>query len=565
MDTNQVIARALAGQDIKYCFGIVGVPVIELGVAFQAEGINYYGCRNEQAASYSAQAVGYLTRRPGICLCVSGPGMIHGMAGVANAWSNGWPMILIAGASDISQDGKGGFQESNQLVLAQQYCKYSYRVTQVKQIPFVIEKAVRMSIQGRPGPVYIEFPGDILNQKIPEEDVQFLPLFQQVAKSQAPIENIQKSLQLLAEAKKPLVIIGKGAAYAQSEKEVLDFINTTQLPFLPTPMGKGVISDKHELCVGPARSTALGQADVILLIGARLNWMLHFGQAPRFQKNVKILQIDILPEEFDQNVRGTVNLLGDITSILNQFNQTLKEDTNFRNKFGKNKNQEWKNILADKIAKNKKVSQDLMNFNGTPMTYYSSLNVINQYLPDKFIYIGEGANTMDIGRTIINQIEPRTKLDAGTYGTMGIGLPFAIAAQIVHPERPVIAIMGDSAFGFSGMEIETAIRYQLPLIIFIINNNGISMGVEEMPEKKDRPLDLAPYQLGVQIRYEKLAEGLGGRGFLAKNTQELESVCKQIFSEKLQFTIVNVIIDPFGSRKPQEHNWLTKEEPKSKL
>ncbi|EDK31753.2 2-hydroxyphytanoyl-CoA lyase (macronuclear) [Tetrahymena thermophila SB210] len=560
MSGNLVVARALSRQGLEHCFGIIGVPIIELGFAIQAEGINYYGYRNEQGASYSAGAVGYLTGKPGICLCVSGPGMINAVTGLANAWANGWPMILIVGSSDLAQNAKGAFQECDQISLTKPYVKFAVKITSAKQIPQVISKAVRLSVVGRPGPVYIEIPGDVLTETIDLDSLEF-PQFNQVLPlSLAPTQLIQQAVQQIKTSKNPLVIIGKGAGYSRAENDVLQLIQSTQLPFLPTPMGKGVVSDLHPCCAAPARSFILQNADLILLIGARLNWILHFGEPPRFNKNVKIIHIEICPEEFDTNVKGSVNLFGDIGLITKQLVQELQ---------GYNCRQiqaDWWKSIKEKIDKNVLVSQKLISQNDEKqrITYYSALGIIQSMLPKDFIYVGEGANTMDIGRTVINQLQPRTKLDAGTFGTMGIGIPFCIAAKCTNPQKPVVGILGDSAFGFSAMEIETAIRYNLPFVVIILNNNGIFSGVEDLPEEINAH-NIPPNALKPNTRYEKLADAFGGVGLFVKTHNELKLALEQAFSKSDVLHIINVMIDPNGQRKEQEFSWLTRKDPLPKF
>jgi 2-hydroxyacyl-CoA lyase 1 len=300
MQGYMILAQALAEQKIKHCYGIVGVPVIELGFAIQGVGINYYGFRNEQQASYTAGYTGYLTGIPGVCLCVSGPGHTNAISGVANAWANCWPMLLISGSNDLSQTSKQAFQETDQVYLVKPYAKFSARVTDLRDIPYQVQKAVRASITGRPGPVFLDMPGDLLTATVysPIEN----PLFVPPSKYAPDPSEIQKALSLLSSFNRPLIIVGKGCAYGHAEREVRELVKITGIPFLPTPMGKGVVADSHPLNISAARSTALKEANLIILLGARLNWILHFGLPPRFSKDVKLIQADICAEEMGHNV-----------------------------------------------------------------------------------------------------------------------------------------------------------------------------------------------------------------------------------------------------------------------
>ena len=542
-----IIARSLKQQGVDYMFGVVGFPVFGIAGAAQQEGIAYYGFRNEQAASYAAGAVGYLTGRPGACLCVSGPGMVHGIAGLANAWSNAWPMILLGGANDAYQDGQGAFQEAPQVEAARPFSKYAARPDRADRLPYYIEQAVRTSIYGRPGAVYLDLPNDIISAELSEERIRFPARCPEPPKSQADPAAIERALAALRSAERPLVIVGKGAAYARAEDEVRAFVAATGLPFLPTPMGKGVVPDDHAHSVAPARSHALREADLILLIGARLNWILHFGRAPRFADDVKVVQIDIEPEEIGTNVPTEAALLGDARQVTAQLNAALEAEP-----WSYSADTPWWRALRDKVAENRAAVQQMENDDSVPMGYYRVLREIREQVPPDAIIVSEGASTMDIGRTVLPNQEPRHRLDAGSFGTMGVGLGFAIAAAVVHPEKKVVAVEGDSAFGFSGMEVEVACRYELPITFIIVNNNGIGGGPSEL--KRDR---IPPSVYTPNARYERVIEAFGGRGLFATTPEELQSALKDALADPKP-NIVNVMIDPRAQRKPQQFNWLTR-------
>ncbi|XP_056457559.1 2-hydroxyacyl-CoA lyase 1 isoform X2 [Gadus chalcogrammus] len=473
----QLIAEALKAQKVEYMFGIVGVPVIEVAMAAQAEGIRYLGMRNEQAACYAASAIGYLTGRPGACLVVSGPGLIHALGGMANANSNCWPVVVIGGSSDQNQETSGAFQEFPQVEACRLYSKFSARPSSLEAIPSIIEKAVRTSMFGRPGACYVDIPGDMVNAKVERKDVRVVSCCPPPPVSLAYPGAIIDALSVLRAAKRPLVVIGKGAAYGRAEASLRDLVEVGGLPFLPTPMGKGVLPDEHPNCVAAARSRALLHADVILLFGARLNWILHFGLPPRFNPHVKIIQVDLCAEEMGNNVRPAAALLGDVNGIVTQLlEQITKEGWKYPS------NTEWWSSLKEKMAANAKTSQALALQAVEPMNYYTLFHHMAQLLPPDCIIVSEGANTMDIGRTMLPNSLPRHRLDAGTFGTMGVGLGFAIAAAALErgqgTGQRVVCVEGDSAFGFSGMEVETMCRYKLAVVIIVVNNNGIYSGVD---------------------------------------------------------------------------------------
>lgn len=565
IDGASVLAKALKEQGVNYAFGIVGIPVIELAMAMQAEGIKFVAMRNEQAASYAASAIGYLTRRPAVCLVVSGPGLVHALAGAANAAENCWPMLLIGGSCEQQQEGMEAFQEYHQVEHARPFCKYSARPSSIQRIPVFVEIAVRMSIYGRPGVSYLDFPANMLNSSVSDNSINWKLPCPDPPLICALTEDIRKALDLLTSAEKPLVIIGKGAAYARAETEISMFLTSTGFPFLPTPMGKGVVPDNHQLCVSPARSKVLKESDVILLLGARLNWILHFGLPPRFNPNVKIIQVDICMEELGTNVQPSVALAADIKVVVNQLNTELKRQAG---NFFFDQNRNWWSDIHVAINKNKSQVKLLCTDQSLPMNYYCAFSQISGLLEGHdTIVVSEGANTMDIGRSMLQSLLPRQRLDAGSFGTMGVGPGFAIAAAMICKSDPevkhkrIICVEGDSAIGFSAMELETACRYQLPIIFVVFNNNGIYSGLDaeswnSIPEA-ELALVAPPTALAPNIRYDKVMEALGGRGYLVNTPEELHQTFKAALNDDTKSSLINILIHPLATRRPQQYSWLT--------
>ena len=547
VDGATLMAQSLKAQGVDYMFGIVGFPVPGVAAAAQKAGITFIGMRNEQSASYAAQAASYLTGRTQACLVVSGPGVIHAFAGLANARENCWPMILIGGASPTYQNGMGAFQEERQTELAAPYCKYAHEIDRAERIPYYVEQAIRTSLNGRPGPVYLNFPDDVIRAEAEEENVAQAAPFVPPTRPLADPANVESALDALESAENPLVIVGKGMAWARAEDEVRDFIEKTQLPFLASPMGKGVMPDEHPLSVGAARSTALKEADVVFLMGARLNWIMHFGLPPRFKAGVRIVQLDIEQEEIGRNVPAEVALVGDGKAVMGQMNRALANRQWFYPA-----ETAWRGTLKEKAQANAEAVRPMVEDDATPMNYYRAYRDIVDWLPEDAIIIGEGANTMDIGRTQMPNRAPRHRLDAGTYGTMGIGLGFAVAAAVTNPDKPVVSVQGDSAFGFSGMEMETMIRYNLPVKLIVLNNGGIGGGVGPLEEGQTVP----PGVLTYGAHYEGMLEALGGKGFYVEDPADLRAA----LDEAMAFNgpaLVNVPLHPRAGRKPQQFGWLT--------
>ncbi|XP_068617555.1 2-hydroxyacyl-CoA lyase 1 isoform X2 [Battus philenor] len=563
IDGNNILAESLKKQGVEYVFGIVGIPVIETSLAFQAAGLKYVGMRNEQAACYAAQAIGYLTGKPGVCLAVSGPGLLHCIGGMANAQVNCWPLLVIAGSCPEDHEGIGGFQEWLQVESSRLYSKYAVRPPSPRLIPQHVEKAVRLASTGRPGVAYIDMPGTLL---MAEADSEKVPLDYYNAGPTKPAHPdpslVDRAAELLSKAERPLVIVGKGAAYARAEEAIRKLVDYTKIPFLPTPMGKGVVPDESPLCVSSARTQALLKADVILLLGARLNWMLHFGQPPRYAPDVKVIQVDICPEELNNSIKSEVAVHSDIKPFAEALAQKLVEKKFSLQPTSNN----WWKTLQEKQMKNAEFVEAQANDKSVPLNYYSVFKTVQANIPKDSIIVSEGANTMDIGRGLLLNNEPRHRLDAGTFGTMGVGPGFAIAAAMWcrdhAPNKRVVCVEGDSAFGFSGMEIETMVRYKLPVIIIIVNNNGIYSGfdkdtLKEIQSYGDIAQSTPPTALSSEVRYEKMMEMFGETGYLCRTVEEIESAIQKAVKIVDKPTIINILINPQSNRKPQTFNWLT--------
>uniref|UniRef100_A0A9L0JKM5 2-hydroxyacyl-CoA lyase n=1 Tax=Equus asinus TaxID=9793 RepID=A0A9L0JKM5_EQUAS len=367
---------------------------------------------------------------------------------------------------------------------------------------------------------------------------------------------------VLRNAKQPLIIIGKGAAYARAEEAVWKLVEQCKLPFLPTPMGKGVIPDNHPNCVGAARSRALQFADVIVLFGARLNWILHFGLPPRFRPDVKFIQVDICAEELGNNVRPAVTLLGDINAVTKQLLEQFD-----RTPWQYPPESKWWKTLREKMKSNEAVTKELASKNSLPMNYFTVFYHVQEQLPKDCFVVSEGANTMDIGRTVLQNYLPRHRLDAGTFGTMGVGLGFAIAAAVVakdrNPGQRVICVEGDSAFGFSGLEVETICRYNLPIVLLVVNNNGIYQGFnadtwKEMLKFGDATFVAPPLSLLPNAHYEQVMTAFGGNGYFVQTPEELQKCLSQSLADTTKPSLINIMIEPQATRKPQEFHWLTR-------
>jgi len=528
-------AMKLNGLDTIY--GVAGIPVTDLARLAQAKGIRYIGFRHEQPAGHAAAISGYLTQRPGICLTVSAPGFLNGLVALANATTNGFPMIQISGSSeratvDLQQ---GEYEELDQMNAAKPYAKAAYRVDRAEDIGIGLARAIRAAVSGRPGGVYLDLPGDVLAATLDTEiGARSLVRVVDAAPRQLPApEAVQRALDLLAAAERPLIILGKGAAYAQADADIRAFVEKTGIPFVPMSMAKGLLPDDHPQSAAAARSHALAKADVVMLIGARLNWLLGHGRSPQWSPTAQFVQLDIAPTEMDSNRAIAAPVVGDIASSVSALLARLKPGQ-IRARAA------WLDALAQDKRRNADRMASRLAANPDPMEFYSALGAIKGVLADKDVYlVNEGANTLDIARNVIDMRLPRRRLDTGTWGVMGIGMGYAIAAAVVSG-KPVVAIEGDSAFGFSGMEIETICRYRLPIVTVIFNNGGIYRGDGV---NHGGGADPAPTVLMKDARYDKMIEAFGGVGHHVVDPQGLAKALTEALASGNP-TLINCAIDP---------------------
>ena len=541
----QVVARALQDQGINELFGLMGIPVVPVAQAAQRAGIRYIGTRHEAAAGYAAQAASYMSGHIGAALVVSGPGVTNAITTLGNAQENAWPMLLLGGSSALDLTTRGDFQESPSLEHVRPFVKWSGRPTNVRLIPRFIATAVREALGGRPGPVYVDLPGDVVYDKADESEIEWTPRVPPPPRPEVTAESVSAAIEALKSAESPLIIVGKGAAWAQAEAELREFVDKTQLPFLPTPMGKGVIPDDHPLSTAAARSYALRNADLVFLIGARLNWILHFGLPPRFKEGVRVIQLDIAGEEIGRNVPTEVPLVGDAKAIMAQLNDYLEAHP-----WELPEDNEWKAALRSEADQKRQTTASMLASDELPMNYYRPLKEIDEALPRDAIIVSEGAKTMDISRQVLNNYFPRSRIDAGSWGTMGVGGGFALAAQVKNPDKRVIALEGDSAFGFDGMEIEVAARYGLPITWIIFNNNGIGGGPPAFIE--GRPPPVGAYV--PDARHDKLIEAFGGKGYRVNTPEELRAALQEALTSDGP-TLIDVVINPKADRRAQEFGW----------
>src|SRR5215467_9386377 len=523
-DGFHLLIDALKLNGLDTIYGVPGIPITDFGRMAQAAGIRVLSFRHEQNAGYAASIAGFL----------------NGLNALAHATTNCFPMILISGSSEreIVDLQQGDYEEMDQLAIAKPLCKAAFRVLHAKDIGIGVARAIRAALSGRPGGVYLDFPAKLFSQVIEAEaGARSLVKVIDPAPAQFPAPSaVKRALDVLKSAKRPLIILGKGAAYAQADDAIRALVEKSGVPFLQMSMAKGLLPDTHPQSAGAARSTVLKDADVVMLIGARLNWLLSHGKGKTWGEpgSKKFIQIDIEPKEMDSNVAVVAPVVGDIGSCVSALPAGMDS--------------KWPAPPADWIGAVKakkdeniaKMAPRLMK-NTAPMDFHGALGALRTVIKERpdAILVNEGANTLDLARGVIDMYKPRKRLDVGTWGVMGIGMGFAIAAAI-ETGKPVLAVEGDSAFGFCGMEVETICRYHLPVCVVVFNNDGIYRGTDVNPSGGS---DVATTVFVKGSRYDKMMDAFGGVGANVTTPDELSRAVNEAMKSGRP-TLINAVIDP---------------------
>ena len=544
-DGFHLLIDALKLNGITTIYNVPGIPITDLGRYAQAQGMRVISFRHEQHAGYAASVAGFLTKMPGVCMTVSAPGFLNGLTALANATTNCWPMILISGSSEreIVDLSQGDYEEMDQLAIARPFCKAAFRLNYAQDIGIAVARAIRSAVSGRPGGVYLDIPGAMLGQIMDAEEGRksLVKVIEPAPRMRPSSEAVARAIEVMKGAERPLIVIGKGAAYDQSDDLVRDLVEKSGYPFLPMSMAKGILPDTHPQCAAAARSTVLEESDVVIMLGARINWLLSHGKGKQWGPagTKRFIQIDIDPEEMDSNVEIAAPLVGDVGSCAAALIEGMDGA-------GIAPPRAWLDKVHGKAEANMAKMAARLKNNNHPMDYHSALGVLKEAINDNpdTILVNEGANTLDLARSIINVHKPRHRIDVGTWGVMGIGMGAAIAAAI-ETGKQVLAVEGDSAFGFCGMEVETICRYNLPVCIVVFNNNGIYRGDGENWGGGSDP---ATTVFVPDARYDVMMEAFGGVGVWAKTPDELRRAVKEAFASGKP-TLINAAIDPAAGKE----------------
>jgi acetolactate synthase-1/2/3 large subunit len=522
---NELVVRALKDEQVDTVFYLTGGPMVDVAAGC-LENFRAVDVRHEQAAAMAAHAYSRVLGKPGVCFAASGPGTTNLITGVGNAFLDAVPVVALGGASAISQDGMGAFQEMDQVGMFKPITKHAERVIDVRRIPEIINKAFRIATSGQPGPVYVDLPGDVLYNRVDESEVLFPKRPHSVPRISGDPALITRAIAMLREAKRPLVLTGTGIIWSGAMQELKEFVELSGIPFYTTPQGRGVIEEDHELSFLGARNNAWKEADVVLIVGTRLNFIVGFGLPPRWAEDVKIIQVDISDEEIGRNRPVEIGIVGDAKMVLRQM---IDEG---RDAFKGKRNSAWLETLRSHDTRAQEKSVALLNSNSEPIHPLRLCKEVRDFMDRDAIIIVDGHEILNFARQSIPIHAAGHSVNAGPNGCMGVAVPFGLGAKVAKPNTQVIVLSGDGSFGMNGMEIDTMVRHNIPAMT-VISNNGGWAGLGTMNAGRD---------LGFS-RYEKMAEVFGGYGEYVEKPSDIRPALERAAASGKP-SVINVITDP---------------------
>jgi thiamine pyrophosphate-dependent acetolactate synthase large subunit-like protein len=505
---SEILAKCLKKEGIEDLFFIMGGPMLLAEATCVQEGIRMIDVRHEQAAAFMCQAYSRLLQKPSVCMAASGPGVTNLITGMANALIDCCPVVAIGGSSPISQFGRQVFQEIDQVELMRGCTKHVDRIHNLKRIPQQVNFAIQKAMSGKPGPVYLDFPGDILYQKIEESEVDWSfagrPLLD--SRPLGDPRQVAALVDALSKAKQPLIVSGSGVIWSRAWEEMHALVDAAGIPFYTTPQGRGVVPDDHPYCYLSMRSSAFRDADLIIVLGTRMNYIIGHASPPRFGGNAIISRIDIDPAEIATAARYVdIPIVGDCKSVLKQLIEGLK------GKVTPDTYKAWRGKLADGEATRRAGAGANKYEEDGDIHPVRMLEEVRDFMDRDAILCVDGQETLNFGRLTMPTFAPGHRLNSGPFGTMGVGLPFGVGAKVAKPDTQVIVVHGDGSLGLNAMEMDTAIRHHIPILIVVSLNGGWTGDPKR--EKPGRDLGYT--------RFDKMCEALGGYGEYVEKAEDI--------------------------------------------
>ncbi len=529
---SEILARSLKNEGTDILFFLMGGPMLLAESSCIKEGIRPLDVRHEQAAAFMGQAYSRLLQKPSVCMAASGPGVINLTTGIANAYIDCAPVVAIGGSSPIGQFGRQVFQEIDQVAIMKPMTKWADRVYNLKRIPEQVNNAFQRAMTGKPGPVYLDFPGDILYAKVPEEQVDWSlsgrPLL--ASRPMGDPRQIEALVAALEKASAPIIVSGSGVIWSQAWAELTRLVESLGIPFYTTPQGRGVLPDDHPCSFMSMRSTAFREADLIIVVGTRMNYIITHAAPPRFNASAKIARIDIDPEEIATAPRKVdIGIVGDCRMVLQQILTAMNGGAD------PDRYSAWRKKLADGEAAKRLAPGANKATDEHPIHPLRLCEEIKDFMARDAILVVDGQEILNYGRQSMPTYSPGHRLNSGPFGTMGVGLPFGLGAKLAKPDKQVIVVHGDGSFGLNALELDTAVRHNIPVLVVISLNGGWT--ADPNGDKPGRNLGYT--------RFDKMAEALGCYGDYVEKADEirpaLERAQRQV--DQGRVALVNIKTD----------------------
>ncbi len=535
----QIVARQLELAGIDTLFGVVAGPMIELFAGAQAQGLRVVGCRHEENAAFMASAWGWSRRKPGVIVAGSGPAVTNTVTPMHVATASGMPLVVLGGSAYGATRGIGGFQEADQLAFARPGCKWVQQVDSTERIAEYLHLALAQSVQGRPGAVYLDFPGEMVARRIPEEQAGLRTEAPEITSPHPAPEAIERLADWIAEAERPLLLVGKGAGWSGAGA-ALEKLVSRGIPYVASPMARGIVPDDDPHFVNAARSAALAGADLIVMIGGRFNWIFGFGKPPRYRADARIVQIDILAEEMTSSANVSLGIVADARVAVSQLDAALEG----RSLRCGGSGGAWLQELASRRDANEGQLAGAMGQDSVPINPYRLVAELKHVLPRDANISVDGETIMGICRAVLPSFRERSRFNAGTTGCMGTGVPYAIGAKLAEPDRPSVAVVGDYAFGAAAIAVETAARVGAHVVFVVANNEGIA---GHLLQDNMLPPGSPPIASLLPAHYEKLAEMVDGHAERVERPDEIRPALERALAAD-RVSVVHVRCDPKAVR-----------------
>jgi acetolactate synthase-1/2/3 large subunit len=535
----RLVARTLKQAGVGHVFTLCGGHILPIYDGCVSEGLQVVDMRHEQACAHAGDAYARLTRNIGVAVVTAGPGVTDAVTGVANAYSARSPLLLIGGAAPVGLRGLGALQETEQVALLRPITKGSWTVAETRQIPEVLTTAIRAALSGRPGPVFVEIPVDLLMTVIEDRLAPIPTRYVHRSAALADPDDVVRLAHLVSRAERPVVLAGSGVYWDDAAKPLASFADASGLPVFMNGAGRGALPPGHSCAFTHARGWALAGADLVLVLGAPLDFRLGYGRPPTFAEDARVVMVDCDPAELGRNRPLELGLHGHIGRVLDQLVETLPAGLPAR--FA-----EWRRRVGQKERESRGKLEAESASDAVPISHYRWAREIAAVVTPETIVVGDGGDVVGCASKFVPVSATGQWLDPGPFGCLGVGPSFAIAAKLLHPDRRVLLIAGDGAFGLNGMEMETAVRFGLPMTVIIGNDGG--WGQIRNPQISFFGAERAVGTSLPFTRFDRMVEALGGRGMHVTEPGEIRPALEQALGSREVYCI-NVLLDPAAYRR----------------